>query len=200
VTGILRKSTQVVAEKILPLDQRGVFKQLCDQLSALLKDNGLRNASAKIVLSDALARMWVVDPPLNTSSLSDLQAAAAARFQVLYGETPAQWVIQADYQADRTFLAAAMPSAWLEAIEVVRRDFQLKINEIAPLSPWLPTTVGIIYYRQGLGWSITKREKLLLRLRVLKNTSLLIGTSGVDHKTLRTKAASHNFYVNKPCS
>jgi len=42
VTGILRKSTQVVAEKILPLDQRGVFKQLCDQLSALLKDNGLR--------------------------------------------------------------------------------------------------------------------------------------------------------------
>ena len=134
VNGILRKSTQVVAEKILPLDQRGVFKQLCDQLSALLKDNGLRNASAKIVLSDALARIWVVDPPLNTSSLSDLQAAAAARFQVLYGETPAQWVIQADYQADRTFLAAAMPSAWLEAIAVVRRDFQLKINEIAPQS------------------------------------------------------------------
>jgi len=134
VTGILRKSNQIVAEKMLPLDQRGVLKHLCDQLSALIKDNGLRNSSAKLVLSDALARFWMVQPPLNASTMSDLQAATAARFQTLYGESPSQWTIQADYQHDRPYLAAAIPSAWLEAIEAVKRDFHMKINEIAPQS------------------------------------------------------------------
>jgi hypothetical protein len=119
---------------MLPLDQRGVLKHLCDQLTALVKENGLRNASAKLVLSDALARFWMVQPPLNASTMSDLQAATAARFQTLYGESPSQWTIQADYQHDRPYLAAAIPSAWLEAIEAVKRDFHMKINEIAPQS------------------------------------------------------------------
>jgi len=170
----LRKSNQVVAEKMLPLDQRGVFKHLCDQLSTLLKDNGLRNASAKLVLSDALARMWVVDPPINASAMSDLQAATAARFQTLYGESPSQWTIQADYQHDRPYLAAAIPTAWLEAIEVVKRDYQLSINEIAPQSVvaynrWhhlLQAGSWLVNHQEGkIAIAITCGKKLIIGYR-----------------------------------
>ena len=133
-TGIFRHSNHGVAENTLRHEQRGVFMHLCTQLSVVIKENGLNNAIAKIVLSDSLARLWMVEPPINASSMSDLQAATAARFQTLYGETPSQWLIQADYQPDRPFLAVAMPNAWLEALLMVKRDFNMKIIEIAPQS------------------------------------------------------------------
>jgi hypothetical protein len=70
-----------------------------------------------IVLADELARLWQVTPPKDSTRLADLEAAAALRFQHLYGEPAANWRLSAGWNADRPFLAAALPRALLGVLE-----------------------------------------------------------------------------------
>ncbi|HEU4372154.1 MAG TPA: hypothetical protein VFS02_01615 [Telluria sp.] len=70
-----------------------------------------------IVLADELVRLWQVTPPQHSTRVADLEAAAALRFQHLYGEPAANWRLSAGWHPDRPFLAAAMPRALLGALE-----------------------------------------------------------------------------------
>ena len=70
-----------------------------------------------IVLADELVRLWQVTPPQESSRLADLEAAAALRFQHLYGEPAANWRLSAGWNPDRPFFAAALPRALLGALE-----------------------------------------------------------------------------------
>ena len=85
-----------------------------------------------IVLADELVRLWQVTPPRQTARLADLEAAAALRFQLLYGEPAADWILRAGWDLDRPFLAAAMPRALLAALEQGAAAHQLKVVEIVP--------------------------------------------------------------------
>lgn len=69
-----------------------------------------------IVLADELVRLWQVTPPPHSTRLADLEAAAALRFQHLYGEPAANWRLSAGWNPDRPFLAAALPRALLGAL------------------------------------------------------------------------------------
>ncbi|MDB5597851.1 MAG: hypothetical protein JWM36_4812 [Hyphomicrobiales bacterium] len=104
---------------------------LRDALAALLGP-GYGGWPLTIVLADELVRMWQVTPPPHTTRLADLEAAAALRFQRLYGEPAANWIVRAGWDEARPFLAAAMPRALLGALEEGAGFHQMKLVEIVP--------------------------------------------------------------------
>ena len=104
---------------------------LREALAALL-GAGYAGWPLTIVLSDELVRLWQVTPFAQTTRLADLEAAAALRFQRLYGEPAADWVVRAGWDGRRPFLAAAMPRPVLAALEQGAASHQIKLVEIVP--------------------------------------------------------------------
>lgn len=104
---------------------------------------GIRDALAKVldgapawplsvVLADDLVRLWQVTPPRLGARLADLEAAAAQRFGLLYGESAAGWSLRAGWDPVRPFLAAALPRALLGAIEHGAAARKMALREIVP--------------------------------------------------------------------
>ena len=104
---------------------------LRDALAALLGPD-YAGWPLTVVLADELVRMWQVMPPPQCTRLADLQAAAALRFQRLYGDSAADWIVRAGWDAGRPFLASALPRALLGALEAAAGFHQMKLVEIAP--------------------------------------------------------------------
>jgi hypothetical protein len=102
-----------------------------DALAALF-DGAYDGWPLTVVLADELARLWQVVPPPHTTRLGDLEAAAAMRFQALYGEPAAAWAIRAGWDPLRPFLAAALPRALLGALEQGAALRQMPLLEIVP--------------------------------------------------------------------
>lgn len=101
-------------------------------LAAVLDGAGRAGWPVSIVLADDLVRLWQVTPPANTTRLADLEAAAALRFQLLYGEPAADWMLSAAWDPVRPFMAAALPRALLGALGQGAGVHQLKTVEIVP--------------------------------------------------------------------
>ena len=105
---------------------------LGEALAAVLDGAGHAGWPLTVVLADELVRLWQVTPPQGSARLADLEAAAALRFQLLYGEPAAHWIVRAGWDPVRPFLAAAMPRALLGALEQGAAGHQLPIVEIVP--------------------------------------------------------------------
>ncbi|WP_305821821.1 hypothetical protein [Massilia brevitalea] len=101
-------------------------------LRALLAGTAVAGWPLTVVLADELVRMWQVAPPPAAAHLADLEAAAAMRYQALFGAPPGGWKIAADWQAARPFLAAALPLALLEVLEEAAREARCHLVEIVP--------------------------------------------------------------------
>ena len=84
---------------------------LASALRALFADVSPAGWPLGVVLADELVRLWQVAPPPGATRLGDLEAAATLRFQHLFGASPLEWRISADWDAARPFLAAAAPVA-----------------------------------------------------------------------------------------
>jgi hypothetical protein len=106
-------------------------KGLRDALAALL-GAGYAGWPLTIVLADDLVRMWQVTPAPHSTRLADLEAAAALRFQRLYGDSAANWIVRAGWDQARPFLAAALPRALFGALEEGAGSHQVKPVEIVP--------------------------------------------------------------------
>ena len=91
-------------------------------LRALLDERGLSGWPVSIVLADELVRMWQVTPPQGATRLADIEAAAALRFQSLYGESPGAWKLMADWDVHHAFFAAAVPRTLLAMLEQVASE------------------------------------------------------------------------------
>lgn len=89
-------------------------------------------APLTVVLADELTRLWQVTPPAGCSRMADLEAAAALRFQQLYGEPAASWVVSASWQLGKPFLAAALPRVLLAALQQASHAHAMPLIEIAP--------------------------------------------------------------------
>jgi hypothetical protein len=76
--------------------------------------------------------MWQVAPPPAASRMADLEAAAALRFQALFGAPAAGWRIAADWNAAHPFLAAAVPLALLAKLRQGALEHRFHLVEIAP--------------------------------------------------------------------
>lgn len=98
----------------------------------VLAEAGCTNWPATIVLADELVRIWQVAPPAGSARGADLEAAAALRFQALYGEAAGPWKIAAGWDAVHPFLAAAMPRALLAQLELACAERKIGIVEMVP--------------------------------------------------------------------
>jgi hypothetical protein len=90
----------------------------------------------RVVLSDDLARLFMVTPPQNSARLHDIKAATSMRFQMLYGDLGADphndWCIEADWQASRPFLACAVPRSLVEALCRAAGEHGMHVQSIEP--------------------------------------------------------------------
>lgn len=68
-------------------------------------------APLDILVSDNVARYWILERPPGLASAAELDLYAADRFAALFGDDPAAWTLQVDPapQADR-WLACAIPA------------------------------------------------------------------------------------------
>jgi hypothetical protein len=107
-------------------------ESLAQQLGRLLEAAAVRGRSANLILSDELVRMWTVKPPAGATCMADLVAAAELRFQSLFGHSTSGWNIAADWDAERTFLAVAMPLALQDELERNARAHRIHLIEIVP--------------------------------------------------------------------
>jgi hypothetical protein len=105
---------------------------LAQALAALFGEFSPAGWPVSVVLSDELARMWQVSPPPAASRPVDLEAAAALRFQSLFGAPAQPWKIVADWDAVDPFLAAAVPQALLDRLRQVAAEQRFHLVGIAP--------------------------------------------------------------------
>jgi hypothetical protein len=131
-SGWFNKRSSVLADLACPEQEWAAPGSLEAQLRTMLTEFKCERQPVTIVLSDPLARLWTVTPPRNAARLSDCQAAAAARFQMLYGEPMTGWELAASWNARHPFLACAIPRALLLTLQTVAREHRLTLLEIAP--------------------------------------------------------------------
>jgi hypothetical protein len=124
------RRAQLLAERrIAPTGQ---LDGIVAALRELLAASPPAGANVSIVLADELVRMWTVTPPRACARMSDLRAAAAMRFQTLFGAPPGGWRIAADWEAARPFLAVAVPEQLLAQIEQAVRGEGGRVVEVVP--------------------------------------------------------------------
>lgn len=121
------------------------FDAIANALRALLGELNVAGWPVSFVLADELTRLWRVTPPAGAARMADLEAAAALRFQSLYGEPPSAWQISADWDAVQSFFAAAVPRTLLAELSVVAQDCKLSIVAIEPrfVSAWNRSRRGL---------------------------------------------------------
>lgn len=122
----------LLAEHTFAADALDTPAGVREALAAVLDGAGHAGWPLTIVLADDLVRMWQVTPPEGSARLADLEAAAALRFQHLYGEPAAGWALSAGWNPLRPFLAAALPRALLGALEQGAGAQRMAIVEIVP--------------------------------------------------------------------
>ena len=103
---------------------------LREALAALL-GAGYGGWPLTIVLADDLVRLWRVTPFAQTTCLADLEAAAALRFQSLYGDAPGLWHSSSAWDARAPFFCA-VPRALLAQLTRVAAARKLALIFITP--------------------------------------------------------------------
>lgn len=137
------------------------FDAIANALRALLGELDVAGWPAGVVLADELTRMWRVTPPPGAARMADLEAAAALRFQSLYGEPLTAWHTAADWNTSQPFFAAAMPRALLALLRAVAQDCKLTLVAIEPrfISAWNRSRRGM---RRGAWYGHVHQQLLTL--------------------------------------
>lgn len=128
----------VLAEHAFPPTAEHPHDAIAQALRALLGELELGGWPVSFVLADELTRLWQVTPPAGAARMADIEAAAALRFQSLYGEAPGAWQISADWDARQPFFAAAVPRTLLAELRLVAQEYKLSVVAIEPhfVSAW----------------------------------------------------------------
>lgn len=109
----------------------GDFAALGQALAQLLPAGQYAGWPLSVVLDDALARLWQVDMPQGAARLADIEAAAALRFQSLYGDPPGLWHSSSAWDARAPFFCA-VPRALLAQLTRVAAERKLALIFITP--------------------------------------------------------------------
>ncbi|RSZ59670.1 hypothetical protein HF313_13035 [Massilia atriviolacea] len=73
-------------------------------------------ARLSVRVADRWSRTFLLEAPGGIASLRDCRLLLDARFEALYGQAPADWLLQADWQAGAPMLACAIPRALRQAL------------------------------------------------------------------------------------
>jgi len=109
----------------------GDFAALGQALAQLLPAGQYAGWPLSVVLDDGLARLWQVDLPQGAARLADIEAAAALRFQSLYGDAPGLWHCSRAWDARAPFFCA-VPRALLAQLTRVAAERKLALIFITP--------------------------------------------------------------------
>ena len=74
------------------------------------------HARLSVRVADCWSRIFLLDPPAGIAGLRECRLLLDARFDTLYGQAPADWLLQADWQAGAPMLACALPRALRQAL------------------------------------------------------------------------------------
>lgn len=116
-TGASRKAPARFVERPLPTAADASAESLAALIAAALDEAGGSGLPVHVTFADALVRYFIVTPADNGVRMQDLRAAAAVRFQTLYGDDPAAWQVVADWQAAEPFLACAVSRLWSDVLQ-----------------------------------------------------------------------------------
>lgn len=146
--GWRRKATKLLD---LPGDVAGDVSSadLPARLAPALGGGRFAGLPLAVALGDECVRLFMVPPPRNAVSLQDVRAAAAMRFNTLYGDDPAAWKIECAVASDRPFLACAIPAVLASSVQAAARDHRLRLVSLAPtfVLAW-----NRLYRRLGTAW------------------------------------------------
>lgn len=131
-SGWLRRRYSVVSDLPLTQDETAAPDRIAARLDTMLTDGQCRAQTATVILADDLVRFFMVTPPHNVKRLQDCRSAAAMRFQTLYGESAADWHIEADWALQKPFLSCALPRPLLSALQQATNKHRLKLVAVLP--------------------------------------------------------------------
>jgi hypothetical protein len=96
-------------------------------------DPAWRGCVANVSIAREYVRMFDV-PAMNSGcrNLDEVRALCAARFEQLFAVSTDEWQIDADWRADRWFVACAAPRRLCQAIQEALRDTGAHVRIIAP--------------------------------------------------------------------
>lgn len=123
-----------LAEQAVAADSGDIHAAIGQAIDTVLRSAacaGHAGWPVSFVLDDDLLRLWQVALPTGASRPQDLAAAAAMRFQALYGESPAAWSINTGWAAGAPFFGA-MPRTLLFQLERAASAHQLHIVAMVP--------------------------------------------------------------------
>lgn len=131
----LRPVTTVLTDQICAmdhLDESIIIAQLYSVLTASLHATTCARAPTTVVLADQWVRYFVVTPPQNIRALQDCKAAAAMRFQALFGQSCSHWQLRGDWHSRRPFLVCAIPMELQDMLLQLTATFKLTSASIEP--------------------------------------------------------------------
>lgn len=112
-------------------------------------------------VADCWVRHFLLAPPAGGASLRDCRLLLAARFEALYGDSAAGWLLRADWQAGRPMLACAMPRSLRQALDgwrlaslapVLLADWNRHCAVLPDTGAWCGSGDGmhnLLYWEQG---------------------------------------------------
>lgn len=126
-----------------------------DASAAPLKDviGSVRRGPVDIIACNDTALHWLQAPPASVLSFAELQLVARARCAHLYGGSPTDWRIAADWQTSRPFMCAAVPQEAALKIEQ-----ELSMLGLTPRwhSAWSVLCCAGPYTFRPNGWSAVR--------------------------------------------
>nr|WP_244100406.1 DUF4917 family protein [Burkholderia ambifaria] len=153
-----------------------------DAVASCFADEQKTKFAVDIVVSDAYTRFWIVVPPKNVSTRRDLRLCMLLRFEELFGDSPDNWSLQADWHATRPFMASAIP---LSLVNAIRTGMSSRCLSVRRCVPHFVSSIQNSYYlstvyrevltsqRQVLtlfGWGIGEHDRHLLQR--MRNTGI----------------------------
>jgi hypothetical protein len=126
-----KPAAHIVASRpvaIRAYDSQGLSAALKDLLAEAMPKRG----AVRVLLADELVRYWVVQAPSSASRLSDIEAAAAMRFQQLFDERIADWHMAVSVEAAKPCLASAVHRTLCDQVLVATRQQGLTLTDMQP--------------------------------------------------------------------
>ena len=138
-----------------------------DALAAELPTHVPAGVRLTVTLADCWARYVLLAPPEGIASLRDCRLLLQARFETLYGQPAADWLLQADWRSDAPMLACAIPRPLAQAF------FSFRLARLAPalLERWnrhcrrLPPTGALCANADGVASLLYWHDRALRVVR-----------------------------------
>jgi hypothetical protein len=126
-----KQSAHIVATRPVVIradNSQGLAEVLKDLLLEALPKRG----AVRVLLADELVRYWVAQAPSSANRLSDIEAAAAMRFQQLFDERIADWHMAVSVEAGQPCLASAVHRTLCDQVLVATRQQGLTLTDMQP--------------------------------------------------------------------